>query len=272
LPAAGAEGAAAHLGTHVWREGWDGFGGFSAIAVAADGLGFLALSDRSLLVEGRLLRDAAGLVVGVETLARRPLLDADGQPLRPPRSDSEGLAVGPDGTVFVAFEGLARVRREGRDGAPPATLPHHPAFERVHPNRSLEALAIGPDGALYTAIEGDERRRLRIWRLSGDAWEVALRLPRTPGLAPVGADIGPDGRLYLLERGIGALGFRSRLRRADLDGSAAQTLFETAPGTHDNLEGVSVWQDRAGLCATMISDDNFRFFQRTEIVEYRLPD
>jgi hypothetical protein len=45
-----------------------------------------------------------------------------------------------------------------------------------------------------------------------------------------------------------------------------------ATGTHDNLEGLDVWADAEGLRATMISDDNFRFFQRTEIVDYRLPD
>ncbi len=50
-------------------------------------------------------------------------------------------------------------------------------------------------------------------------------------------------------------------------------LLETASGTYDNLEGVSVWRDAGGrLRATMISDDNFKFFQRTEIVEYALPD
>jgi len=43
--------------------------------------------------------------------------------------------------------------------------------------------------------------------------------------------------------------------------------------THDNLEGVSVWRDADGaLRATLVSDDNFRFLQQTEIVEYLLPD
>lgn len=38
---------------------------------------------------------------------------------------------------------------------------------------------------------------------------------------------------------------------------------------HDNLEGISVWQDPDGrIRLTMISDDNFMVFQRTEIVEY----
>ena len=47
--------------------------------------------------------------------------------------------------------------------------------------------------------------------------------------------------------------------------------MESATGQHDNLEGLSVWRDGAGVIRlTMISDDNFSFFQTTEIVEYRL--
>lgn len=41
-------------------------------------------------------------------------------------------------------------------------------------------------------------------------------------------------------------------------------------GRHDNLEGLSVWRDAQGLRLTMVSDDNFMFFQRTEFVEYRV--
>jgi hypothetical protein len=46
-------------------------------------------------------------------------------------------------------------------------------------------------------------------------------------------------------------------------------LLRSAAGTHDNLEGLAVWRDVGGhIRLTMISDDNFRFFQKTEFVEY----
>ena len=35
-------------GVFVWTEDWDSFGGFSAIEVTDDGMGFVALSDRAL--------------------------------------------------------------------------------------------------------------------------------------------------------------------------------------------------------------------------------
>ena len=49
-------------------------------------------------------------------------------------------------------------------------------------------------------------------------------------------------------------------------------LFRSsAAGEHDNLEGIAVWRDRNGdIRITMISDDNYRAFQRTEFVEYRV--
>lgn len=92
----------------------------------------------------------------------------------------------------------------------------------------------------------------------------------------MGADIGPDGRFYLLEREFTGVGFRSRVRRFDMSDTALTneiTLIESHLLRHDNLEGISVWRDAAGaLRLTMISDDNFNFFQRTELVEYTVPE
>ena len=83
--------------------------------------------------------------------------------------------------------------------------------------------------------------------------------------------------MYVLERhfaGIG--GFASRVRRFTLSGdriAREETLLETPLGAHDNLEGIAVWRGAGGrLRLTMISDDNFRFFQRTEFVEYAVED
>ncbi len=92
----------------------------------------------------------------------------------------------------------------------------------------------------------------------------------------MGADFGHDGRLYVLERGFNGLGFRTRVRSFDISNGIAgdeKVLFNKGIGRHDNLEGISVWRDAAGLIRlTMISDDNFRFLQQTEIVEYALPN
>ncbi len=86
-----------------------------------------------------------------------------------------------------------------------------------------------------------------------------------------GADVGPDGMLYVLERDFAVFGFRSRVRRFARDGSDETVILESRTGQHDNLEGISVWRDAAGdIRITMVADDNFGAFQRNEIVDYRV--
>ena len=257
----------------AWRENDDDFGGFSGLHVYPDGERFLALSDRAFLFSGRFLRDGNGRIEGVTDVTKRPLPDEDGLPIRGIRGDSEGLAVAPDGRVYTSFEGVARVRIEDQGNGLPRRLRRHPDFQDMQRNSALEALAIGPDGALYAIPERSGRvsRPFNVYRLRGNDWDIPLTIPRRGAFLVTGADIGPDGRLYVLERDFTGLGFRSRLRRFDMTGGSEDTLFEPRTGEHDNLEGISVWRDGSGaLIATMISDDNFRWFQTTEILELRL--
>ena len=91
----------------------------------------------------------------------------------------------------------------------------------------------------------------------------------------VGADFDDKGQLYLLERAVSPLGFRSRIRRFDLNAPALgeTQLMTSSPGRFDNLEALSVWRDPEGNTRlTLISDDNFLPIQRTQIVEYLLTE
>lgn len=282
LPGASARpGAQGLLGAFRWRGTGAQFGGFSALHVWPGGVRFLAITDRAHWVQGQVRRDADGRITGVEAGAPRPLLATRPGPLAEGRTDAEGIAVGPEGTVYISFEGpgTARVLAYDRIDGPARNLPVPPEFRRLQLNSALEALAVGPDGSLYTLPERSGRldRPFPVWRFRDGAWTQPFALPRRGPWLAVGADIGPDGRFYLLERDLrGLAGFAMRLRRFRLtgDGVADEVmLIETEAGLHDNLEGLSVWRDGGGgLVATMVSDDNFRFFQRTEIVEYRLPD
>jgi hypothetical protein len=277
--ACSADGLAEYLGSVIWADADPAFGGFSGIDVAADGASFLALSDRATLWRGRILRDGEGRMTGAEALGHDLLHDAEGAPLRGYLTDSEGLAQAEDGSIYVSFEGLARVVRYPSAGAASEPLPRPEAFKAMQSNASLEALAIGPDGTLYTLPErsGGQALPFPVWRFRGGVWDQPFAVPRDGNWLPVGADIGPDGRFYLLERDFwGLLGFLSRARRFDLTeaGLAGETLlFETAARVHDNLEGIAVWRDGAGdIRLTLIADNNFRGFQRNEIAEYRVRD
>lgn len=266
-------------GAFAWTMQDDRFGGFSGLEISAQGTEFIALSDRGAFTSGRISRDADGWISVVSAQPIQLLKGQTDTPLKASRADSEGLAVAADGSVYISFEGAARVLHYPKLGGSAENLPSPPAFRKLQANASLEALAIGPDGTLFTLPErsGNQARPFPVFRLRAGKWDQSLRLPRDGAFLPVGADFGPDGRFYLLERDFrGLSGFASRLRRFSLtdDGfTTPETLLETPAGLHDNLESVSIWRDGAGhLIASMISDDNFNIFLRTEIVEYQLPD
>lgn len=266
------------LGAYTWRAQDSGFGGLSAIEVAADGAGFIAVGDRGGWIAGRLVRDEGGRIAGVEAGAVQPLLARPGDgPLRDGRRDAEGLAQAPDGSLYISFERAARVLRYAAPGAAAENLPTPPEFAGFRRNGALEALAIAPDGALYTLPErsGGAERPFPVWRFRDGVWSQPFSLPRQDDFLPVGADFGPDGRFYLLERDFrGLAGFASRVRSFALTDDGlfdARVEMESGAGLHDNLEGIAVWRDGAGdIRLTLVSDDNFLPVQRTEIVEYRV--
>ncbi len=278
--AARSAGPAVFVSRLVWTMDDPAFGGWSGLEVSADGDSFTAVSDRGWITEGRFRRGASGRLIAVDAAPIRRLDDTPDRFIGQEVRDAEGLAVSPAGRVFVAFEGVRRViAYPDARGQNPVVLPIYRDFIGLAPNTSLEALAIGPDGALYTlpeAVHGDGP--FPVFRFDGRRWQVFARVSDLQdGFAPVGADIGPDGRFYLLERKFRRdVGFASRVRRFELtaEGLGGETLLlRTRPGTHDNLEGLAVWRDPAGrLRLTMVSDDNFGRWQNTEIVEYLLRD
>lgn len=258
----------------VWRSEAPGFGGLSAIEVSADGRFFTVVSDSGLMTRGEFQRQD-GKITGITTEETLPLRSVNGNPVRGKHRDAEGLAIGPNGTVYVSFEGNARVLAYPVLDGPATALPRHPDFAGMQSNSALESLAMDADGRLYTLPErsGRANRPFPVYRLSDGAWQIAMHLPRRGAFLTVGLDIGPDGNFYLLERDFTGIGFRSRVRRFDAEGGSETVLLETRTGEFDNLEGISVWRDNGGdLRLTLVSDDNFRFYQRTEIVEFRLTD
>ncbi len=243
------------------------FGGLSALEISGSGFDALAFSDRGQAYRLRLDRSNGRL--SSMTATKAPQFSKTG-------ADTEGLAVDGEGGVFISTEGPAGVIHIHGNGMA-KTLPEHPDFDALQANSALEALAIDADGALYTLPErsGAEDRPFPLYMYRGEAWTRGPDLPRRDSFLPTGADFGPDGSFYLLERALSPLGFKTRVRRFDLDAPdlGEVTLLETSGGTHGNLEGISVWQDSSGqMRITMVSDDNFLWVQRSELVEYILTE
>lgn len=273
-PAGAAE---AHFhGSWVWPD--RGVGGLSGLEVADDGLAFVAVSDRGTRHDGR-FRRTDGRITGLQRVTTTPLRRRDGAAVTGGAVDAEGLAcVRPasGAACDVSFEVIHRIVFFAAPDAVARNRPDPEALGPLQHNSGLEALAVDASGRLLAIPErsGDLARPFPVLRLDGRRWSVAYRLRRDPPFLPVGADIGPDGALYLLERHFTGLAFRARVRRFTLgpDGvTGEETLLTTRPGRHDNLEALAVWADAPGsLRLTMVSDDNFHMLQRTEFVEYRV--
>lgn len=273
LRAAGLAARIDFVGRYRWHMDDPAFGGWSAIEVTPDGTGFIALSDRSSIVSGRLLRDSGGRIAAVESGPIRPLTLKNGKPAR---LDAEGLALAADGRVFISEEGTHRVWMSRVPGQGLVALPPLPGAQDLVRNQSLEALAVDAEGTVFTLPEVPRRSDgFPVFRFRQGRWEVPFVLSRNPDWDAVGADFGPDGTFFLLERGFAGLGgFRSRIRAFTFAEDGATELpivLETPFRRYGNLEGLSVWQDADGYERyTMISDDNFLpLGLYTDIVEYR---
>lgn len=292
LPAGGsaiADATAAHGGSgetraeyvdsYTWHARGDrGHGGISGLALSPDGTDFVVVSDRAFLTTGRLERDG-GRITGVDAAPFRPLRDPARRPLSGDNQDAEGLTRLPDGRLLVSFEARGRLGELDPDTGIVRELPVPGEFRGLQINSGLEALATDPQGRAITIPErsGKLDRPFPVYRMDGERWSVPYAVRRDGGpFLVAGADTGPDNRLYVLERNyVKWRGFATRVRSFAFgpDGLQDERLvLQTPVGRHDNLEGLAVWRDDSGaIRLTMVSDDNFIPFQRTEFVEYRIP-
>ncbi len=271
---------ARYLSSFHWDMDKPWFGGWSGIEISPDGSGMTAITDRGHLIRAKIQRDK-GRITDIIPLKWWRLKSSSGRFLSRGIIDSEGLAIGNGAAIHVSFEGVARVVRYHVPDAPASVLRHHKTFKTLPGNSALEALAIDEQNRLYTIPEqlGDGAA-IRVFVMDNgtvnSAWHLAFTLPGDDDFSPVGADFGPNGQFYLLERGWSVFGFRTRVRRwSNVPGQPQneQLLVLTQTGTHDNLEGLAVWQDKQGqIRLTMIADDNFLSLQQTEIVEYAIAE
>lgn len=275
LPLASHAEELAHVGTYFWDT--ELIVGLSGLEVSPDGNSFTAIGDRGYWLTGTIDR-LGEIISGINIEALKPILGDNGYPVAARRvgdwSDAEGLAIAPDGTVWVSFERWAHVARypEGLDGSAVWTK-DHPTFYDHADNWQLEAVALAPDGSLYAFSERPLQSGFPIYRLIGNAWTIDGYLPERDLFAIVGADFDENGDLYILERKlIVGIWWQSRIRRVRLDGTEDTTLWTSERGSFDNLEGIAVWRDDEGLRLTLVSDNNAILGKPAEFVEFRLTE
>ncbi|MEM9851049.1 MAG: esterase-like activity of phytase family protein [Pseudomonadota bacterium] len=255
------------------------FGGLSGMLLGPGGKGLLAVSDRGWFVSVPIRRDTAGLPTGIGPVTFQPILDPDGRPVEGAFADAEGLALLPGGRIAVSFERHHRVWTYSDTAAYGVPLAGHRDFATFQNNSGLEALASTPGGTLLALPErsGALDRPFPIYSWQSGSWDRRQSVPCRGEFLPVGLDIGPDGRLYLLERRyVPWVGFATRVRRFRREGETLvteETILQTTLGRRGNHEAISVWRTGAGsLRMTLLADDNFNFLQSNELLEYALPE
>jgi hypothetical protein len=259
-----------------WRMEGGTFGGFSGLLVEDHGKSLLAVSDHGTLYTGTITREN-GAIRAITATGQYPLSGPGEPPFTDFQRDAEDLARLRDGSLLVSFESYTRVKRYAAPGAKPRSTHQWNAFRRLFGNQSFEAIAPLPDGRIAAWVEGKGRgTRTSAFLYDGKSWAGPFAFPISDGFAITGADLGPDGRLYLVERRFNLLaGFSFRIRRLTLTENAmlSDVLYTSPAGKLGNAEGIAAWRDDTGqLVLTLITDNGFSPLSPTRLIEFRLPE
>ncbi|MGJ8584926.1 MAG: esterase-like activity of phytase family protein [Marinosulfonomonas sp.] len=267
------------VSNYTWTHpGDDRFGGFSGLEIGADGKTLIALSDHPALYYADITRDEAGNFKDITIQSWKRLASDLGPYIDTLNGDTEGLALTAADGLFLSLEGFHALNYifPGSNVVNWIGLPSE--MMKMPSNRGIEALALDKFGRPLLIREGFEKQGdAPIYRFEGDHWTIPYRLAHAGSFVPVGADLGPDGRLYILERDyVPLVGFKSQIRSFALGETQLEDeklLLRSGLRDYDNLEGLSVWQTPSGrIRLTAISDDNFNWFQTTQVVEFELPE
>ncbi|MCH9809040.1 MAG: esterase-like activity of phytase family protein [Alphaproteobacteria bacterium] len=269
------------------------FGGWSGLALDADGRNFVAVSDAGLWMTGR-LNYRKGRLAGLQPPRIGPLKALSGKPLRRERDrDAEAVElIGgsiANGKLLIAFEQNHRIGRFsiGKNGVskPRSYVRPNKKYGKMSGLKGFEAMTVLTKGRYRGALMAiAERHHDTNGRHTGWIWsgKSAKRFFLTDigGYDITGVATLPGGDLLLLERRFNWLeGIKMRLRRIPIKALKAGAslkgeilLSATMAQDIDNMEGLAVHRDERGrTIISILSDDNFnRFLQRTILLQFRL--
>jgi hypothetical protein len=278
-------GALEFIGGLVLESKHKNFGGISGLHIAQDGVNFTAHSDRGHWLRGKFKLDG-DRVTGIENAEMAPMLGPDGRTLTSRKwFDTEALTTDSE-NFYVGIERANRILRYRiADGLNARGIPVQiPTGIRNLPfNQGLEALAFVPKGLplagslLAIAELGlDEKGNILAFILGGPTPGI-FTIKRIGSFEISDAAISPTGHLVIVERYFRFIsGIHLRIRAIPLseikpgalvDGTVlleADNYFDI-----DNMEALSITKNAAGqIMLTMLSDNNFNYFQRTILLRF----
>lgn len=244
-------------------------GGLSGLDIDDTGA-FVAVSDTGMLYQGHIDRDKDGKLSQARLISSHRLQDQDGVPLQGHVADAEDVKVWGD-RLLISYENPNRVWAHDGDGAVVERLPSPPGFDELTPNFGFEAVSLLPNGEIIVLAENMIGPAAN-WIFDGKQWHSQDPLGSRLFYAVTAADVGPDGRLYVLERGFFGIGFAARVRRLDAPGAKPQTVVTLPLWRVGNAEGLAITQTGANMRLTIITDNNnLPLLQRSEFVEILIP-
>ncbi len=287
------------FGHLTWRGGLEltstkrTFGGWSAMAIAADGSHMLAISDRGRVLRANLVNEA-GHLVGVD---KAELLHLPQQPRAPGASwdnidyDAEAVTVASGtidkGEILVAFEGSRRIAHLSIDGdnigMPARYLQMPPETALMRDNKIFEGVTVLRGGPYKNAVVAIAEKFANakgenmgwIWQ-DGRPLSFSIRIDDDFSVSDCTSL--DNGGLVILERRFSWLsGIAMRLRYIkpqDLRPGAVvsgEILLEAGMTSEiDNMEAIAASHDDKGTTIlTLISDDNFNhYMQRTLLMQF----
>jgi hypothetical protein len=292
-----------HAGKLIYRGGLvlassdPGFGGWSDLAVSADGSRIVSISDEAHWLRLGLAYDSDGDLAGVSDAEIAPMLGRMGEHLPKAEGDAEGMTAvvpnRPDGEVLVSFERDDRIWRydlsHGIAGVlpEPGEVPLGPWAKTLRNNLGMEAITLWrPDTLLALAeftldANGDMKGALEDF--PGDPQHLHTRMLgviRHPPYEITSLAPAPDGGVFILERRftiVGGVGMELRHvapeeihQGARLQGDVIAALtYQDA--NIDNMEGLAARKGTRGeTLLYMISDDDYSPIQRTLLLMFEV--
>jgi hypothetical protein len=283
------------FGELEWRGGIEirspngDLGGISGLIIRDNGTSLLGILDVGSWLTADLTY-RTGILNGLENASLTPLLGAPGEKLfGKDATDSEGLGLANNGDILVSFERDHRIARyDFRESGAQARATYIAIPEESKnftDNKGLESIGQFPT---ETPL-GDKILTIAERYLDGDGnhtgWLIAegdpvkLQFARVEDFDITALTILPDGRLILLERAFSLLfGPAMRLRlieqselRADQIIIGRELMRADTLKTIDNMEGLANHVSADGeTILTLVSDNNFRSFQRTLLMQFAL--